>query len=49
MNISLRISDFAPERLICLAVNYRCSDRKQISILKFSSYAAAKHYTHVFG
>lgn len=51
MNISIRIADFAPARLVCLAkaLQRRYSDRTQISIPIFSSRAAAKHYTHVFG
>jgi hypothetical protein len=50
MNISLRTSDFAPERLVCLAaaLKHRYSDRKQISIVMFSSFAGAKKHTVPF-
>ena len=51
MNISIGISDFAPKRLICLAsaLRQRYSDRREVSILIFSSYAAAENFTHPFG
>jgi TonB family protein len=46
MSISMRIEDFAPERLICLAevMKQRYRDRKSISIIFFSSHNAALIY-----
>jgi TonB family protein len=50
MNISLSIDDFAPARLVCLAesLKQRYSDRRQISVLMFSSHAGARHFTAPF-
>jgi hypothetical protein len=47
MNISLQMSDFAPNRLICLAgvLKHKYSDRKEILVFMFSSYEAAKNFT----
>jgi hypothetical protein len=46
-NISIRTADFAPERPVCLAaaLRQRYSSRKDVTVLIFSSYYAAKHYT----
>lgn len=48
MNASMRISDFAPERLVCLAgaLRQRYSTQRRISVFLFTSETAAKHYTH---
>jgi hypothetical protein len=50
MNISVDTSNFAPERLICLAaaLRQRYSDRRQISVVVFSSFAAAKGFKTPF-
>jgi hypothetical protein len=46
INVSLDIGDFAPERIICLAsaLRKRYADRKQITVVMFSSYEAAKKF-----
>lgn len=46
MNISIRMNDFAPARLICLAeaLRQRYSERREVKILVFSSLAAAKGF-----
>lgn len=51
MSISIHASDFAPDRLICLAetLKQQYSDRGNIGILMFSSNEAAKMYLPVYG
>jgi hypothetical protein len=46
MAMSIRLNDFAPARLVCLAgaLRQRYHDRKNITILIFSSVDASKHY-----
>jgi TonB family protein len=46
MNISIGMSDFAPDRLVCLAkqLRQRYSDRKKVLIFIFSTDVAAKRY-----
>jgi TonB family protein len=51
MQISIRLSDFAPSKLVCLAEALKRSypGRKKIGVSIFSSYDAAKHYRLVQG
>ena len=47
MNVSIAMSDFAPDRLACLAEEFkqRYKDRKKILVLFFSTRRAADRYT----
>jgi TonB family protein len=47
MNISIRMRDLAPRRLVCLAevMKRRYSDRKEIRVFVFSSLAGARGFT----
>jgi TonB family protein len=47
MNISIPMSDFAPNRLVCLAqtLKERYGEQRGIEVLIFSTRAAAMHYT----
>jgi TonB family protein len=47
MNISVRMSDFVPEKLVCLAqtLKDRYRDGKELEFLIFSTHTAAIHYT----
>jgi len=46
MAISIQLSDFVPERLVCLAgaFKHHYQDRENVTILIFSSFDAAKRY-----
>lgn len=47
LNISIRMSDFAPDKLLCLsdALKRQYANRQRILIMMFSSHDAAKNYT----
>ena len=49
MAVSIRLSDFAPARLVCLAtaLKQRYHDRKSIDVLIFTSFDAARLYSAV--
>jgi hypothetical protein len=46
MQISIRVADFAPKKLVCLAnsLRERYRDHKSITVYIFSSHVAAKHW-----
>jgi Gram-negative bacterial TonB protein C-terminal len=50
MNVSIRMADFAPDRLICLTQTFkeRYGVQRKIKILIFSTRAAAEQYTMPF-